>query len=129
MDPHAQPLPDQTAGHRIAPLVDHHHRVAGDPRLRLVEEGWPGGRHRTQLRPLLLPALRIAEVAFAHQGNQERVVVLFTGELGSLKRVKDDAREVKANFECGMTITNYNDIREGDKLEFFTVEMIKRKLD
>lgn len=55
--------------------------------------------------------------------------ILFTGDLGSLKRVKDDVREVKTNFECGLTIANYNDIREGDKLEFFAIEMVKRTLE
>ena len=55
--------------------------------------------------------------------------VVHSGELGSLRRIKDDVREVKAGFECGLTIANYNDIKEGDKLEFFQVEMVKRTLD
>ncbi|MDB5999151.1 MAG: infB, partial [Rhizobacter sp.] len=55
-------------------------------------------------------------------------VVVFTGELDSLKRFKDDAREVKEGFECGMNIKNYNDIAEGDQLEFFEIREIARTL-
>jgi translation initiation factor IF-2 len=55
-------------------------------------------------------------------------VVVFTGELDSLKRFKDDAKEVKENFECGLTIKNYNDIVEGDILEFFEVKEVARTL-
>jgi translation initiation factor IF-2 len=55
-------------------------------------------------------------------------VVIYTGELDSLKRFKDDAREVKENFECGLTIKNYNDINEGDTLEFFEIKEVARTL-
>jgi translation initiation factor IF-2 len=55
-------------------------------------------------------------------------VVVFTGELDSLKRFKDDAKEVKENFECGLTIKNYNDIVEGDTLEFFEIKEVARTL-
>ncbi len=55
-------------------------------------------------------------------------VVIFTGELDSLKRMKDDAREVKEGFECGLTIKNYNDITEGDQLEFFEIKEVARTL-
>jgi translation initiation factor IF-2 len=55
-------------------------------------------------------------------------VVVFTGELDSLKRMKDDAREVKEGFECGLTIKNYNDIAEGDQLEFFEIKEVARTL-
>jgi translation initiation factor IF-2 len=55
-------------------------------------------------------------------------VVVFTGELDSLKRMKDDAREVKEGFECGLTIKNYNDITEGDQLEFFEIKEVARTL-
>ena len=46
-------------------------------------------------------------------------IVVYTGKLGSLKRFKDDAREVLTGYECGLTIANYNDIKEGDRLEAF----------
>jgi translation initiation factor IF-2 len=55
-------------------------------------------------------------------------VVVFTGELESLKRFKDDAKEVKENFECGLNIKGYNDIEEGDQLEFFEIREIARTL-
>ena len=55
-------------------------------------------------------------------------MVIFTGELESLKRFKDDAREVKENFECGLNIKGYNDIAEGDQLEFFEIKEVARTL-
>ena len=53
-------------------------------------------------------------------------IVVFEGELDSLKRFKDDAKEVAKGYECGITIKNYNDIKEGDILEAFIMEEIKR---
>ncbi|NBX53566.1 MAG: translation initiation factor IF-2 [Betaproteobacteria bacterium] len=55
-------------------------------------------------------------------------VVIFTGELDSLKRYKDDAREVKEGFECGLNIKGYNDISKGDQLEFFEIKEVARVL-
>ncbi|NMM26068.1 MAG: translation initiation factor IF-2 [Glaciimonas sp.] len=55
-------------------------------------------------------------------------VVAWTGELDSLKRFKDDAKEVRAGFECGLTLKNFNDIKEGDQLEVFEVQEIARTL-
>jgi translation initiation factor IF-2 len=55
-------------------------------------------------------------------------VVIYTGELDSLKRLKDDVREVKEGFECGIKLKNYNDIKEGDQLEFFEVKEVARTL-
>ena len=55
-------------------------------------------------------------------------VVIFTGELESLKRFKDDVREVKETFECGLNIKGYNDIVEGDQLEFFEIKEVARTL-
>jgi len=55
-------------------------------------------------------------------------VVVYTGELESLKRVKDDVREVREGFECGIKLKNYNDIKEGDQLEFFEVKEIARTI-
>ncbi len=54
--------------------------------------------------------------------------VIFTGELDSLKRFKDDVREVKEGFECGLNIKNYNDIQENDQLEFFEIREVARTL-
>ena len=55
-------------------------------------------------------------------------VVIYTGEIDTLKREKDDVREVKEGFECGIKLKNYNDIKEGDQLEFFDVKEVARTL-
>jgi len=55
-------------------------------------------------------------------------VVIHTGKVSSLKRFKDDASEVKAGLECGIGIANYNDIKPGDVIEFFTTEKVKETL-
>jgi len=55
-------------------------------------------------------------------------VVVHTGELDSLKRFKDDAKEVKAGFECGLSLKNFNDIQEGDQLEVYEVVEVARTL-
>ncbi len=54
-------------------------------------------------------------------------VIIHEGKLASLKRFKDDAKEVKAGFECGLSIEKYNDIQEGDIIEAFVMEEIIRK--
>jgi translation initiation factor IF-2 len=55
-------------------------------------------------------------------------VVVFDGSVGSLKRFKEDAKEVPAGFECGVRLENYNDIKPGDVLEFYSLEEIKTEL-
>jgi translation initiation factor IF-2 len=55
-------------------------------------------------------------------------IVLFTGRVGSLKRFKEDAREVASGYECGIGVENYNDLRVGDTLECFVVEEIAATL-
>ena len=55
-------------------------------------------------------------------------VVIYTGEIDTLKRLKDDVRDVKEGFECGIKLKNYNDIKEGDQLEFFEVKEVARRL-
>ncbi len=54
--------------------------------------------------------------------------VVWTGELDSLKRFKDDVREVKEGFECGLSLKNYDDIKEGDQLEAFEIKEVARTL-
>jgi translation initiation factor IF-2 len=64
--------------------------------------------------------------------GQARVVrdgtTVYTGRLSSLKRFKDDVREVKEGLECGLSVENFNDLKVGDRIESFTVESIKRTL-
>jgi len=55
-------------------------------------------------------------------------VVIHDGELDSLKRFKDDVREVKAGFECGLSLRGYNDINVGDQLEVYEIQEVARKL-
>jgi translation initiation factor IF-2 len=54
--------------------------------------------------------------------------ILWTGKVSSLKRFKDDAREVKEGLECGIGLENYNDVKDGDFIEFFEVEEVKQTL-
>lgn len=55
-------------------------------------------------------------------------VVVYTGEVESVRRLKDDVREVAAGFECGIKLKNFNDIKEGDQLEFFELKEVARTL-
>ncbi|MHA7680874.1 translation initiation factor IF-2 [Cupriavidus sp. PET2-C1] len=55
-------------------------------------------------------------------------VVIHTGELDSLKRFKDDVKEVKQGFECGLSIKNFNDVQEGDQLEVYEITEVARTL-
>ncbi len=55
-------------------------------------------------------------------------IVVYTGEISALKRFKDDVKEVGANFECGISIKNYNDIRVGDIIESFEETEVKQQL-
>ena len=64
---------------------------------------------------------RSAQVRVVRDG-----VVVFEGKIGSLKRFKDDVREVATNYECGIGLDGYNDIKEGDVIEAFMMEEVKR---
>jgi len=55
-------------------------------------------------------------------------VVIYTGDVESVRRLKDDVKEVKEGFECGIKLRNYTDIKEGDELEFFEVKEVARTL-
>ena len=55
-------------------------------------------------------------------------IVVHTGTLGSLKRFKDDAKEVATGYECGLNIDGFNDIKEGDLIEGYEMVEIKKKL-
>ncbi|MBQ4515319.1 MAG: translation initiation factor IF-2 [Clostridia bacterium] len=66
-----------------------------------------------------------------HRNSQVRVVrdgiIVYEGELASLKRFKDDAKEVNSGYECGLNIENFNDIKEGDVVECFRMVEVERK--
>jgi len=55
-------------------------------------------------------------------------VVIYDGKIASLKRFKDDVREVQAGYECGVGLENFNDIKVGDVIECYTIEKVKREL-
>ena len=55
--------------------------------------------------------------------------VINTYAIASLKREKEDAREVREGMECGIRLENFNDVKEGDLLEAFKIEEVKRKLE
>ncbi|MFP6689248.1 MAG: EF-Tu/IF-2/RF-3 family GTPase, partial [Alphaproteobacteria bacterium] len=56
-------------------------------------------------------------------------IVIHDGTLKTLRSFKDDVREVKEGFECGMAFDNYSDLREGDVMEFYEIEEVARVLD
>ena len=67
-----------------------------------------------------------------HRSDKVRVVrdgiVVYTADINALKRFKDDVKEVATNFECGISLVNFNDIQQGDILETFTVVEVQQKL-
>jgi len=68
-----------------------------------------------------------------HRNNPVRIirdgVVIYEGEIDSLKRFKDDVKEVQSGYECGISIVNYNDLKVGDEIESYAVVEAKRKLE
>lgn len=55
-------------------------------------------------------------------------IVIYTGELGSLKRFKDDVKEVSSGYDCGLNIANYNDVKEGDMIEAYEEVEVSKTL-
>ena len=53
-------------------------------------------------------------------------IVVYDGEINSLRRFQDDVREVNTGYECGLTITNYNDLKVGDIVETYVIEEVER---
>ena len=66
--------------------------------------------------------LRNSEVRIIRDG-----IVIFESTLASLKRFKDDAKEVNSGYECGLSVDKFNDIKEGDIIESFSMQAIERK--
>ena len=62
------------------------------------------------------------------KGEERERIQIFEGSISSLKRFKDDVREVESGFECGIGLENYNDIKVGDSIEAFKIVEAKRKL-
>jgi translation initiation factor IF-2 len=55
-------------------------------------------------------------------------IVIWTGKIDALKRFKDDAREVKEGFDCGISLDGYQDFKVGDNIEAFEIEQVKQTL-
>jgi translation initiation factor IF-2 len=55
-------------------------------------------------------------------------VVVFTGKIGSLRRFKDDVSEVRSGMECGITIDNFNDVKQGDVMEAYTMQRVAQEV-
>ena len=55
-------------------------------------------------------------------------VVVYQGKIGSLRRFKDDVKEVQAGYECGISVENFNDIKPGDRLEVYIFDKVLAKL-
>ena len=70
-----------------------------------------------------MTSTRGSKVRFLREGT-----IIWKGAISSLRRFKDDVREVKEGFECGMSIEGYNDIRQGDIIEAYEVEEVARTL-
>jgi translation initiation factor IF-2 len=74
----------------------------------------------------------LVQEGLVRRGSFVRVIrngqVIHTGELDSLKRFKDDVKEVRAGFECGLSLKNFNDIQVGDQLETYEIQVIARTL-
>ena len=74
----------------------------------------------------------LVQEGVVRRGSLVRVIrngqVIHTGELDSLKRFKDDVKEVRAGFECGLSLKNFNDIQVGDQLEAYEIQVIARTL-
>ena len=67
-----------------------------------------------------------------HRTDKARLIrdgiVIFTGAINALKRYKDDVKEVATNFECGISLVNFNDIQQGDIIETFQEIEVQQKL-
>lgn len=84
-----------------------------------------------------VPKVGVVAGCYVREGNINRNhkirvirdgVVIYTGKIASLKRFKEDVREVQAGYECGIKIENFNDIKEGDLLEAFEIKEVSQEL-
>jgi len=79
-----------------------------------------------------LPAVWLKKGRKIKRGTKIRLIrdgiVVFTGELSSLKRFKEDVKEVASGYECGLSINNYNDIKVGDLIEAYEEIEVKQTL-
>jgi translation initiation factor IF-2 len=101
------------------------------PTLVEKQHGKAEVRQLFKVKGVAVAGCHVTEGKIARTGQIRLVrdgVVVWDGKIGSLKRFKDDAREVVAGFDCGISLENYNDVKEKDVLECYEVEEIKQKL-
>ena len=101
-----------------------------DPEYREVTEGYAEVRNTFRL-----PSREVVAGLYVTDGKITRQltvrvlrsgVVLHDGRLGSLRRFKEDVREVTSGYECGVVVDGFNDIQDGDTLEFYRKERVER---
>jgi translation initiation factor IF-2 len=105
--------------------------MKGMVKAELVENvtGQAEVRHLYKLSKVGTIAGSYVQSGYIKNGSKVRImrsgVIVYEGEIGSLKRFKDDAKEVKEGYECGLTIANFNDLKEGDIIEGY--EMVEKE--
>lgn len=96
-------------------------------RQRTDRRRFSGGRHRLCRRLVCLRPYRAHHGLCSRQAKARLIrdgVVIWEGDISSLKRFKDDTNEVKQGYECGISLVNFNDIKVDDEIEAFTIEKI-----
>jgi translation initiation factor IF-2 len=103
-----------------------------DPEQKEVTQGWAEVR-----KVFVAPKVGAVAGCMVTDGKVSRTAkarlvrngaIVFEGALGSLKRFKDDVKDVEKGFECGLSLANYKEVKVGDRLEFYVVEKVARKL-
>lgn len=103
-----------------------------DPEQKEVTQGWAEVR-----KVFVAPKVGAVAGCMVTDGKVARTAkarlvrngaIVFEGALGSLKRFKDDVKEVEKGFECGLSLANYKEVKVGDRLEFYVIEKVARKL-
>ncbi|MBK8574850.1 MAG: translation initiation factor IF-2 [Elusimicrobia bacterium] len=103
-----------------------------DPEQKEVTQGWAEVR-----KVFMAPKVGAVAGCMVTDGKVSRTAkarlvrngaIVFEGGLGSLKRFKDDVKDVEKGFECGLSLANYKEVKVGDRLEFYVVEKVARKL-
>ncbi len=108
-------------------------RWKGSCRRRLVEKqhGKAEVRQIFKVKGIAVAGCHVTEGKITRTGKVRLVrdaVVVWDGKIGSLKRFKDDAREVLEGFDCGISLEGYNDLKEKDVFECYEVEEVKQTL-
>jgi translation initiation factor IF-2 len=101
-----------------------------DPEFKEVVEGFADVRNTFKLPSReVVAGLYVTDGKITRQYNVRVLrsgVVIHDGKIGSLKRFKDDVREVQAGYECGLTVDNFTDVQVGDNMEFYRTERVER---